>query len=357
MQLNSSGYSFVSLYQAYPSYHGASDITYNLFNRWPNKNKVLIQISNSNIRKKKIINVKKKIGTIGLVINIFLIIFKLRKFFKNYKKNYLIIEGASWAGFTLILIILIKIYNKNIFIIYHAHNLEYEVRKLKNNFIISFTTFYLEKLIYKISIGTSVSVKDANFVKKYYNVNSILFENGVSVIKEDKLNNKKIKNKNFILFCGSYTYWPNKIAINTILRQKEKILEIYPNIKFVFTGEGLPQFNDKNILSLGIVEKSKLVWLIKNCLFFYAPMPKAPGTKIKILESLFYGAVTLCSKEATVGIKNLNKVNNLIITSNKNLVKNLIKISKNKSTISKGFKNYYNFENKIKKLYEKINKI
>ena len=83
MQLNSSGYSFVSLYQAYPSYHGASDITYNLFNRWPNKNKVLIQISNSNIRKKKIINVKKKIGTIGLVINIFLIIFKLRKFFKN----------------------------------------------------------------------------------------------------------------------------------------------------------------------------------------------------------------------------------------------------------------------------------
>ena len=71
MQLNSSGYSFVSMYHAYPSYHGASDITYNLFNKWPNRNKVLIQITNSKIKKKKIINIKKKPGIIGLLINIF----------------------------------------------------------------------------------------------------------------------------------------------------------------------------------------------------------------------------------------------------------------------------------------------
>ena len=122
MQLNSSGYSFVSMYQAHPSYHGASDITYNLFDKWPNRNKVLIQITNSKIKKKKIINIKKKSGILGLLVNIFLIVFKLKKIFNNFRKNYLIIEGASWAGFTLILIILIKIYNKNIVIIYHAHN-------------------------------------------------------------------------------------------------------------------------------------------------------------------------------------------------------------------------------------------
>ena len=84
-------------------------------------------------------------------------------------------------------------------------------------------------------------------------------------------------------------------------------------------------------------------------------MPKAPGTKIKILESLFYGAITLCSKEATIGIRNLNKVNNLIITSQKNLLKNLTKVSKKKFVISKRFENYYNFNNKIKKFYETIN--
>ena len=54
-------------------------------------------------------NYKKIFDKYGL-INIFLIVFKLKKNFRNFRKNYLIIEGASWAGFTLILIILIKIY-------------------------------------------------------------------------------------------------------------------------------------------------------------------------------------------------------------------------------------------------------
>ena len=356
--MNSSSYCFVSLYQSYPSYHGASDITYNLFNKWPNKNKVLIQISEKKVHKQKIINLKKKIGLIGRFINILLIVLKSKKFFNNKKKKYLIVEGASWAGFTLLLISLIKIYDKNIIIIYHAHNLEYEVRKLKNNYFIAIMTFYIEKLIYKITNGTSVSVKDYNFIKKNYKVSSILFENGVTKIKEEKLENKEIKKKNFLLFCGSYTYWPNKIAIDRIINEKEKILKIYPKIKFVFTGEGLPKFKDKNILTLGIIKKSKLIWLIKNCFFFYAPMPKAPGTKIKILESLFYGATTLCTKNAISGIKNVHKLENLIITSKKRLLNDLYKIKKKKKTIiSKKFENHYNFEKKIEKFYEKVNNI
>lgn len=86
-------------------------------------------------------------------------------------------------------------------------------------------------------------------------------------------------------------------------------------------------------------------------------MPKAPGTKIKILESLFYGATTLCTKNGISGIKNVHKLENLVITSKKNLSKDLQQISKNKIVISKEFINYYNFEKKIKKFYEQINNI
>ena len=84
------------------------------------------------------------------------------------KKKYLIIEGASWAGYIFIFIILSKIINRNLIIIYHAHNLEYEVRKLKNNFIISFLTFYFEKLIYKYTLSTAVSINDFKFIKKRF---------------------------------------------------------------------------------------------------------------------------------------------------------------------------------------------
>ncbi len=358
MQINSTGYSFISMYQSYPSYHGASDISYNLFNQWPNKNKLLIQITKSKLKKRKIINIKKKDGLTGILINIFLSSFKIKKFLKTYEKRYLIIEGASWVGFSLVLIILVKILLKNVIIIYHAHNLEYEVRKLKNNFIIAFLTFYFEKFIYKKCIGTSVSNKDKKFVLNNYNTKSILFENGVTEIKEEKINNKKIKKNKFFLFCGSYTYWPNKLAINKIIKNKKIIKKIFPSIKLILTGEGIPKYKNKNILNLGIIKKSNLVWLIKNCLFFYAPMPKAPGTKIKILEALYYGALTVCSKNAVVGIKNTKHLKSLIITSENKLFNDLLKIkNKKKIKVSRKFKESYNFKNKIKILYEKINKL
>ena len=80
-----------------------------------------------------------------------------------------------------------KIINRNLIIIYQAHNLEYEVRKLKKtNFIISFLTFYFEKLIYKCTLSTAVSINDFKFIKKYYKANPILFENGVTEVKEEK---------------------------------------------------------------------------------------------------------------------------------------------------------------------------
>ena len=358
MQINSTGYSFVSMYQSYPSYHGASDITYNLFSEWPAINKLLIQITNSKFSKKNIISIKKKKGFIGSLINIFLIVLKIKKFSKKYEKNYLIIEGASWAGFSLILMFLSKIIIRNIIVIYHAHNLEYEVRKLKNNFLISFITFYFEKYIYQNSLATCVSVKDKNFIRKHYKSDCILFENGITEVKEEKLFNNKIKKNKFILFCGSYTYWPNKIAITNILNDKNQIEKIFPNIKFVFTGEGFPEFIDKNILALGIIKKTKLVWLIKNCLFFYAPMPRAPGTKIKILEAIYYGALTICSKPAIIGIKKTKKLKSLVITSKTNLLKNLFKIKdKKKPRVSNEFNEIYNFKNKIKEFYEKINNL
>ena len=177
-------------------------------------------------------------------------------------------------------------------------------------------------------------------------------------LAKKKLNNKKIKKNKFFLFCGSYSYWPNKLAINKIIKNKKIIKKIFPNIKLILTGEGIPNYKNKNILNLGIIKKSNLVWLIKNCLFFYAPMPKAPGTKIKILEALYYGALTVCSKNAIVGIKNTKNLKSLIITSDNKLFNDMLKIkNKKKIKVSRKFRENYNFRNNIKFFYEKINKL
>jgi hypothetical protein len=87
-------------------------------------------------------------------------------------------------------------------------------------------------------------------------------------------------------------------------------------------------------------------------------MPKAPGTKIKILEALYYDALTVCSKYAILGIKDTNNLKSLIITKEGRLLNSLVKIKNIKKTkASKKFRENYNFKNKIKIFYEKINKL
>jgi len=363
MQLNSSGFVFICLYRSYPSYHGASDITFNLFNLWPNKNKKLLQISEINKKKKNIINIKKKNSFFGFIVNLIIIVQIANKYLSKFNNKFIIIEGASWAGYTLLILFINKFFLQKIKIIYHAHNLEYEVRKYKNNILIAWITFYFEKIIYKYCYGTCVSKKDQRFIKKKYNANSVILDNGVTEIKSKKLMKVNLKKNNFLLFCGSYSYWPNKIAINKIYNQRNLINKIFPKIKFVFTGENIPNFSNKKFVNLKIVKKTNLIWLIKNCLFFYAPMPRAPGTKMKILESVYYGATTVCSKNALVGITKTKNINSIIITKDKKLSKDLLKL-KNKIKIKKNyseelfkFKNFYNFEKKTLNFYDKIKNI
>lgn len=352
------GFIFISLYQSHPSYHGASDITSNFFKKWKNKNKKIIQISNNIIKNKKIINVKKKNGFFGTLINIIIITLITRKELFKYKKKYIVIEGASWIGYIYLLIKLIKLLIKDIKIIYHAHNLEYEVRKLKNYKLISFLSFYLEKLTYKNTTGTSVSNQDKKFIKKNYFKNTILFENFINPEKPKKISNLNLKKKNYVLFCGSYSYWPNKFAIDKIIKEKKIISKKFKKIKFVFTGKDYPLNNDKDILNLGIVSKKHLVWLYKNCLFFYAPLPKAPGTKIKIIEAIYYGATVICSKNAIRNISRLKDINFLFIVGRKKIsnIINFIKSKKFTNLRKKNaeFKKYYNCSTKIKKFNDEL---
>lgn len=358
MQSNSIGFIFISLFQVEPSYHGASDVSLNFFKLWPTKNKNLIQISREKNDKSKIISIKKRKGLFGVIYNLLLISFYAKKKLNNFKKKVIILEGASWAGYSFILISILKFISKDYKFIYHAHNLEFEVRKYKNSKLIRFLTFYFEKYLYKYSIGTTVSFKDWKFVKKNYKSQSILFENGVKKEIPKKLKKVKLEKNSFILFSGSYTYWPNKIAIDKILKNKNLIKKKLKNIKFVFTGEGFPYQNDKDIINLKIVKKQELIWLIKNCLFFYAPLPKAPGTKIKILEAIYYGSTLVCSNYSLVGIRNLDKINFIFKVKNNNISKIIeyIKSKKYEGLLknNKNFKKYYNFELKVKEFYDKL---
>lgn len=208
---------------------------------------------------------------------------------KEYEKITVIIEGASWIGYSYLIIIIIKFINKNIKIIYHSHNIEFFLRKKKNNFIISFLSKIIEKKLYNLcDVGTAVSKDDAQKLKKLYNAKSIIFEN---CINKKRLQIKKFLKtypKNFIIYPGSYSYEPNKLAIDLLINVIfPNILKKHPNIKLVLTGSGFPIDKSKQCNFINYypnLKKHELNFLINKSMFLLIPITQGFGTKLKIIE-------------------------------------------------------------------------
>jgi hypothetical protein len=121
----------VGFYQIKKSYSGASEVSTSLFNSIKCTKKKIFEIKNSKIQFNN-----KKINYIfnSLILKplrIIILIFSIYNFLKN-KKKLIIIEGCSWIGYSYFLLKILKIIFEDAKVIYHGHNIEYEIRKFKN---------------------------------------------------------------------------------------------------------------------------------------------------------------------------------------------------------------------------------
>tara|TARA_B100000427_G_C15514110_1_gene597479 strand:- start:1164 stop:2291 length:1128 start_codon:yes stop_codon:yes gene_type:complete len=367
-KLYDSNVAIVSFFTALPSWHGAADLTSLMFKYFPAKSKRLFQFTdfkNNTSKFKKVTNINIFINfPIAKIFFIIFLIYKLKKYLLNKKKRIVVIEGASWTFFSYIVIKYLKKYFKDIKIIYHSHNVDYEVRKLKNsNFILYFTKYFEKKILEISDFSTAVSKTDQLLFRKIYNIKTLILENGIDKINLNNYNSKLKLPKNYIFFPGSYTYYPNKLAIDEIINFHLKNLnKKFPNYYFIFSGEGLPENYQKikNVKYFGIMNKKDYYYVLKNSKFVFMPLKNAPGTKIKTLESLVMKKIILGTKFAFKGIK-INRDKSIVIYKNKNeviekisyIIKNYKKIKNNNL---KNLKKHY-FENIIinfakKYLYE-----
>jgi hypothetical protein len=326
----------VGFYQITNSFNGASEVSQSLFECIRTKKK-LFEIKNPSLLK----NENKFSDLINSYFikpfKIFLLCFDVKKYFHNNKKNFLIVEGASWIGFSFIFILITKFLNPNIKIMYHGHNVEYEIRKMKNGLFIQLATKYLEKKVFEISdYATTVSNHDNRVIKKLYNINSNIFFNGVSK-KRLRVSKKKIHDKNYLIFSGNYFFKPNKIAINKLIKILPSIHKLDPKIKILITGTNLP---DKLICHPHIIFRAKLKkeilnLYLKESICSVMPLINSPGTKLKVIENLLIGVVTIGTKYAFKGIVLKKKNPPFIYTSNRDLIKLLGKVLKKKDKYKK----------------------
>jgi len=339
---------FVAFYKVYPSYSGVTEVSKNFFRYWPTKKKFFYfpyRFKDSN--NYSLIKIISFFLKIKFLVKIFLII-KFKEV-KKSKKNLIVLEGASWIFFSFIFFLLCKFFLKNIKIIYHSHNIEYEVRRYKKNLLITFITRILEKKIFQNTISTVVSSVDQKKIYNYYKIKSYLLFNGIN----HNIIIKKIIKKNYqVIFPGNIKYYFNYISINHLLKNIiPKLLKKIPKIKLIITGSNKVYENkqEKNIIFAGMLNKKKYLKVLQNSNLLIYPSTKAPGTKLKIIESLCYGIIIIATKEALRGIKIIKNSKSIFIYRNyKQLEQLAVKCFDNFKQIKK---DAYKNANVYKKIY------
>jgi len=360
-------------YQVKKANHGAAEVSVGIYNQWPSKNKKLFEIFDWHLYLSQNYKIQLFFQYINSYfvkpINVLFIIIKVLKYLKKKDYNLLIIEGASWIGFSFFALKIVKLLKPNTKIFYHSHNVEYDIRKKKNSSLITFISKIFEKKIFQTSDYASVvSEVDAKRIQYLYNINPIIFENGIDTKRLKII--KKFKKKfyrNYIIYSGSYSYMPNKIAIDFLVNkimpylQKKKY-----DIDLVLTGKNFPsQLEKKNIICKKNLSKNLLNYYIKNSYFIVMPLQEAPGTKIKVIESLILGKTIIGTKFAFKGIKIIKKIKNPLIYASFNdlckkinfFIKNEKLMNKESSLAKKFYIKKYSIRNIIKQfIYEnKIN--
>ena len=347
----------VTFFDSYPPKTGSGRVCFDFFLSWPIKRKKLFQFSQRKTVNKNIKSIIiKKNKPIFKILKIFNMILSVKKYFQNEKKKILILEGPSWVFYSFIMIIFFQLFEKDIFIIYRSHSIEYEIRKTNSNKLISYVTKIFENYVINNSnISTSVSTKEQYKFKKLYSKRTYLFPNSLNIknlqsLKEIKII-RKLPNK-FVMFSGSYDYKPNRIAIDFII--KNLIPELTKKkISLVLTGNHKINFYDKNIINLKFISTAELKYLHRKSICLLVPIFEGYGTRIKILEALIWNNRIISTQKGIEGI-NYRKNENIIIANNKKNILKAINIFQFKKNNYKTFKQRLeniSMEENCRKLY------
>jgi len=344
--MNNAKFAFVSFFEVFPVNFGSSVVCSSLYKYWPYEKKYF-QLSNKKKSSSNVINISYSPSNFGKLLAICKVLFLIKKYL-NVEKNYLIIEGASWVGYSFFLIFFVRIFLKKIKIIYKTHSVEYEIRKKNSNFFITLLTKFFEKKVLHFSnLSTAVSNLERRKFTEYYSKKTFLFYNTIDFIKVIEKNKNT---KNYIFFSGSEKYKPNSYSIEQLINYiipAVRILGININL-YIFGNKKLKY--SRNWLKVKKPSKFKYIQYIKKSAGLVVPSNENYGSKVKIIESLCYGVPVITTKIGFSGIKKVSNKLPIIANTNSAIVKKIIDLIKNKEK-------YFLEANKISHKYIEIKDI
>ncbi len=352
----------VTFFSVYPINYGSSVVCSSFFKNWPGRKK-LFQISNKYIRTNKILSTPVLFNNnIFKILSVLYQIFHIYKFLKKgQEKKILIIEGASWIGYSFFTFYFFEKIYKNVFIIYKGHSIETEIRKKNSSFFVAMISKIFEKYIYNhVDLSTSVSQFEKKKINKLFKSNPIIFPNIVEIENDKSIKNIK-KFSKYVFYCGSYLYKPNKIIIDNLVKKiMPKVRKKNREIELVLTGTETKGFNEKWIHNIGHISKKKFISILKSSICIAVPSQEGYGTRVKIIEALCYGGIILTTPIGIEGIRfNKDSPSPIVCKDLNKFSDEILKLYKKhsfiKKSIKKEIKNYcdmYSAKTASKKLYD-----
>lgn len=149
------------------------------------------------------------------------------------KPSNIIFEGAAWSFYYVVLFWLLRLFKLKCPILYHAHNVEYLLRRGKNRWLTTIIGKWSEGyLLKKANYSFAVSDVDAAIFNKLYKVYPKILPNGIDPELYEKITSQdinKIKNKYnlsnpIVLFMGLMGFAPNDEAIEYLIKKVMPII-------------------------------------------------------------------------------------------------------------------------------------
>ena len=253
--------------------------------------------------------------------------------FKILKTKKIDIIQISFPWGIIATKILTKLKNYRIPVIYDAHNVQSDLSKIlasKSNrsrikkLIILYYTPTLERFLVKfVNHIIAVGDNDRNRFIEKYSVNPekiTVIPSGTAIHNLKDIGNKYECKEKFnidtdkliIIFHGTYTFFPNKEAIDLIINYiAPTIMKQNPNVLFVIAGLDVPRIEKDNIKSIGFVED--IYSLIHAADIAIVPILRGGGTRLKILDYMGIGLPIVTTKKGIEGISAKNGEDAIIV--------------------------------------------
>ena len=339
---------FVCFYEAYPPSSGAASVTWNVAKHGQGS-KVLIQLGKIGRPGQKvdgvtIITLKgasdskwKKIS--GLYSRIQRITDTICK----TNPDVVVLEGASWVLYHLMLLHMIRRRQPQAAIVYHSHNVEYFLRKEKHGRLVTGLTRWAERhVLQRADAQSAVSEVDIRLFEELYGVKPELLPNGVDTevfdnVTEDEVQVAKSQyglNNKTILFTGSYLYRPNREAIDFLIKKvMPRVIQKCSSANLAIIGGDVP-YSEQWLISAGIIPHEQLPAFIKACDVGVAPIFSGSGTRLKILEYMAAGIPVVATSKGAEGLVVESGHDLLISDDEKDFVSNIVKLLRDRNIAS-----------------------